>query len=154
MKKMLSVLLILCILFTVSSCDGGSGKVIGQTKTSVDTVEALSEQISVKIALPEQARNAQFYNIDGLIAEITFTYEGFFFTFRASKLYAGSQLAGIEGDIKKESTITIDDDTEGFIGDTDDGGRVVSWIKDGTNKTLVCQKYIAESYFIDLCSKL
>ena len=154
MKKILVLLIIICLSLSVFGCDTKDGFKLEEISTQVENESVLSSQIGFEVKVPKDIRGVTFENINGTIAQMTFSYEGFFFTYRASKIYSLNQLFGIYEKPEKESSFIIDDERTATVFDFKDGTRTVAWYDNGTHKSLSCKKNIAESWFSQLCEQM
>ena len=154
MKRIILLVVALFLVFSLFSCEEPQNQKLDEIATTVENETQLSAQLGFEITLPENVRGVTFENINGTIAQLTFSYEGFFFTYRASKIYSSSQLFGIYLKPVNESTFIIGDDVSATVFDFKDGSRTVEWYENGVYKSLTCKKYIAESWFSQLCEQM
>lgn len=147
MRKIVSILLCLIIVFCVSAC-ADKKEVEVQTLSSAEEV---SELLNVAFAVPATAKYCAFTITDNIVGQAHFTFNGFVFDMYASKLLSGTDLHQNKADYSGAVSLDFDDRADISINSYSDGSRVCEWTKDGTNYAIYCQKSANDDVFTELC---
>lgn len=149
MKKIIAVLLICAAVFCIASC-----KKEDNTRVEMKSAEEVAAKIGADFVLPKSIKYPAFYVVEDVIGEAEFAFNGFVFTFRASKLKAGDSLYKKDDSVVGTSSFDIDTRATVTINSYSDGSRLATWHYKGTNHVLYTEKSANDDVFTELCDLL
>lgn len=149
MKKIISVLLICITVLCLASC-----KKKDDSRVEMKSAEEVCAKIGADFVLPKSIRYPTFYVIDEVVGEAEFAFNGFIFTFRASKIKAGDSLFEKKESVVGTSSFDIDTRATVTINSYSDGARLATWYYKGTNHILYTEKSASDDVFTELCDLL
>ncbi len=148
-KTILTILCVIILLISFCSCDKIDTKI---EEVSSDT--ELSERIGFTIDVPETVKYETFTIIDNTVGQAKFTFNGYIFVYRGSKLSADASLYQIDSNVVGTVDLTIDTRAVVNVKSLENGGRVAVWNYNGTNYTLYAQKSASDDVFTELLDLL
>lgn len=154
MKRLLILTLVLILtICTFTSCSSGDALVY-ETHENAESVESLSAQLGIDITVPSTARNVTCSIINGLIANVDFSFNTVLYNYRASKINSGALMSNVTGDITENGVIDIGDRAQVSTYTDEDGKRIAIWYKGGTHYVLSCAKAVSNDTLTELCDLL
>lgn len=155
MKKLLAVILCAALALPLAACSmlgsliGGEGESPAPEQTQageqipnpmapVDDASAF-ETLGITMDAPDGATDAAYYIINEKLAQVSFTFGGFDYTYRASA--AESDISGVYDTFTDAFTMaveTADATFETAVQNAAGGGRLATWSQGGVHYSLWC----------------
>lgn len=153
MKKLLTVILCAALALSLAACSLSGGIPGGETAApeesnqgsqipnpvvSVEDASAF-ETLGITMDAPDGAQNIAYAIIDNTLAQISFTFNGFDYTYRASATQ--SDISGVYDSFTDAFVMRVETTEATFdatVQNAVSGGRLASWSQGGVSFTLWC----------------
>ncbi len=146
MKKIISALLCVLLLFCIGSCAKKEQNI--QTLSSAAEV---AELLNIDFSVPATAKYTTFTITDNELAQAHFTFNGFVFDMYASKILLAKDMLSIKAQNIGAVSLEFDERADLSVISYSDGSRGCEWTKDGTHYVLYCHKSASDDVFLEIC---
>lgn len=157
MKKIFSAFLLILIILSMFSCsDDVTTDISGEEEITAqpESAEMLSEQIGFDVSAPATAKDAEYYILNNVIAQINFSFNNILYEYRSSKIYRGEQLHKKNLDNSTKSELDINGRATVELYRDQENGTVAQWYINGTAYSLYSVKNASDDAVIELCDLL